>query len=121
VLDRPADTNSSERDIRLSVTKRNVAALAAPMNATAATLMRTAAQSAIAFWDYLGDLLRTFGQLQTRPPSAPTRLSKNATGLPLLRNGSISPTKGWKNSESEAHVESGRTRCLRGSQELGGA
>ena len=42
---------------------------AAPMNATAAMLMRTAAQPAIAFWDYLGDLLRTFGQLQTRPPS----------------------------------------------------
>jgi hypothetical protein len=41
--------------------------------------------------------------------------------LPVLGKGSISPTKRRKNSTNEAHVDCERTRCLRDSQELGGA
>jgi hypothetical protein len=58
---------------------------AAPMNATAATLMRTAAQPAIAFRDYLGDLLCT---------SASSKPVRHRASPQVLRNGSISPTKG---------------------------
>jgi hypothetical protein len=75
------------------------AALGARMNA-AASVPRIGAHRRQTRHRVLGPprrSARTSWPAQTRPPSAPTR-------LPLLRNGSISPTKGWKNSENGAHV-----------------
>ena len=53
-------------------------------------LARTAAQPAIAFWDYLGDRLRTSASSK----SVRRRASPDQTPQVFPRNGSISPTKG---------------------------
>jgi hypothetical protein len=70
VLDRPEiplHTNSSERDIRLHVTKRKISGGTRSLDGRDCRdaflgLMRTAAKLGIGFWDYLGDRLRIADQ-----------------------------------------------------------
>jgi hypothetical protein len=109
---RPLLTNDHERDVH--VTKRKISG--GPQQRDRRGIPRIGAHRRPTRHRVLGLPWRSapaphLRPAQTRPPS----------GQPTGLNGSISPTKGWKNSASDAHVESGRTRCLRDSQELGGA
>ena len=70
VLDRPEiplNTNGSERDIRLHITKRKISRGTRSLDGRDCRdaflgLMRTAAKLGIAFWGYLGDRLSIPGQ-----------------------------------------------------------
>jgi hypothetical protein len=102
---------------------RSVAALAARwtrLPRCIPRIARTAAQLAIAFWDYLGDRVRISGQPRPVHRRDPPAWMQAPQVLPLLRNASISPTKGWKNLENEADIQGKGTHGLRDLRRLGG-